>query len=73
MNQPPLGAASNKRDPQRKRPPIANAQNPNAESRGKGSSLAPSICGIIRMDTASKMGMPNRNIITEPWTVKIWL
>ena len=49
-------------------PPIAKAQNPNADSRGNGSSRAPSICGRNRIETASKIGIANRNIITEPCT-----
>ena len=73
MNQPPFGAASKNSEPHRNTPPIANAQKPNADSRGNGSSRAPSIAGRNRIDTDSKIGIANRNIITEPCTVKIWL
>ncbi len=73
MNQPPLGAASKKIEPHRNMPPMRKAQKPNAERRGNGSSRAPSICGRNRIETASKIGIANRNIITEPCTVKIWL
>ena len=73
MNQPPRGAASKKIEPQRNMPPIANAQKPNADSRGNGSSRAPIICGRNMIDTASKIGIANRNIITEPCSVKTWL
>ena len=52
---------------------MANAQKPNADSRGNGSSRAPIICGRNRIETASKIGIANRNIITEPCSVKIWL
>ena len=73
MNQPPRGAASKNSEPHRNVPPMANAQKPNADSRGKGSSRVPSICGRNKIDTASKIGMAKRNIITEPCSVKIWL
>ena len=73
MNQPPVGAALKKMEPHRNNPPIRNAQNPKADKRGKGSSRAPIICGRKRMETASNMGMANRNIITEPCSVKTWL
>ncbi len=72
MNHPPRGAASKKIEPQRNVPPIANAQNPKADSRGNGSSRAPIICGMNRIDTASKIGMAKRNIITDPCSVKTW-
>jgi hypothetical protein len=48
-------------------------QKPNAESRGNGRSRAPSICGSTMIENASKIGTANRNIITEPWSVKSWL
>ena len=48
-------------------------QKPNAESRGNGRSRAPSICGSSSTAIASNIGIANRNIITEPWTVKAWL
>ena len=73
MNQPPRGAASKKIEPQRKMPPMTKLQKPNADSRGNGRSRAPSICGRIRIENASKIGTAKRNIITEPCTVKIWL
>src|SRR5688572_13971793 len=73
MNHPPRGAASKKIDPHKNNPPMTNAQKPNADSRGKGRSRAPSISGMIRMARASKTGIAKRNIITEPCTVKIWL
>src|SRR5262245_25410830 len=60
MNQPPLGAASKKIEPQRKTPPSRNAQNPYDERRGKGRSREPSICGRNRIDAASKIGIANR-------------
>ena len=73
MNQPPCGAASKNIDPQRNTPPMVNAQKPNAEMRGNGSSRAPIIAGRSRIDTDSKIGIANRNIITDPCSVKIWL
>src|SRR5688572_22452432 len=73
INHPPRGAASKKIDPHRNNPPMTKAQKPKAESRGKGKSRAPSISGMIRMASASKTGIANKNIITEPCTVKIWL
>src|SRR5688572_25971434 len=73
MNQPPRGAALKNSEPQRNSPPITKLQKPKAESRGKGRSRAPSISGKMRIENASKIGTANRNIITEPCTVKIWL
>jgi hypothetical protein len=73
MNQPPAGAALKKIDPQRKMPPNANPQKPYADSRGKGRSRAPSICGSRRIETASKIGTAKRNIMMEPCSVNTWL
>ncbi len=72
MNQPPRGPAPKKIEPQTNTPPMAKHQKPNAESRGKGRSLAPSICGKTMIEKASKMGTAKRNIITEPCRVKSW-
>src|SRR5687768_6733611 len=73
MNQPPRGAALKKSEPHRKTPPMTKLQKPKADRRGKGRSRAPSISGRIRIEKASNTGTANRNIITEPCTVKIWL
>src|SRR5688572_2424454 len=73
MNHPPLGAASKKIEPHKNNPPIKNAQKPNDDSRGNGRSRDPSICGNNKIEIASKIGMANRNIITDPCNVKIWL
>ena len=73
MNQPPRGAASKKIDPQRNTPPRRKHQKPNAERRGNGKSRAPSICGKNNTAIASKIGIANKNIITEPCTVNAWL
>src|SRR5688572_25592357 len=73
MNQPPRGAASKKREPQKNTPPRTKHQKPKAERRGKGRSRAPSIWGRTMIEKASKMGTAKRNIITEPCRVKIWL
>ena len=73
MNQPPLGAASKKIEPQTKTPPIRKLQKPKAPSRGNGSSRAPSIGGSRKIATASKIGTAKRNIITVPCSVKTWL
>src|SRR5688572_13142933 len=73
MNQPPLGAAPKKIEPHRNSPPSRKHQNPNADRRGNGKSRAPRICGSTTTAIASKIGMANRNIITEPCTVNIWL
>ncbi len=48
-------------------------QNPNADRRGNGRSRAPSICGSRMTAMPSKIGIANRNIITDPCTVKAWL
>src|SRR5688572_415844 len=73
MNQPPRGAALKKIEPERNTPPSTKHQKPKAESRGNGRSRAPSICGRKITAMASKIGIANRNIITEPCTVKTWL
>ena len=73
MNQPLDGAAPKKIEPQTKTPPSRKLQKPKAESRGNGSSRAPSIGGRRKIATASKIGTAKRNIITVPCSVKAWL
>ena len=73
MNHPPRGAALKKIDPHRNTPPRTKHQKPKADSRGNGRSRAPSIWGMKITAIDSKMGMANKNIITEPCSVKSWL
>jgi|GEM_PF-6317608 len=73
MNHPPFGAALKNSDPDKNTPPNRKHQNPNADSRGNGRSRAPSICGKKITAIDSNTGIANKNIITDPCTVKIWL
>ena len=74
MNQPPRGAASKKIEPSNEdAADQMKLQKPYADSRGNGKSRAPSICGSTMIENASKIGTANRNIITVPCSVKIWL
>ncbi len=73
MNQPASGPAPNRTEPATNRPPKRKDQYPNAESRGKGRSRAPSMSGSRMIANASRIGTANRNIIAEPCIVISWL
>ena len=72
-NHPTSGTPPRKKEAFKRSPPKRNIQNVKAFKRGKATSLAPIISGIMKLKNAAFNGIKNKKTIVVPCMVNISL